>query len=200
MEDLLRDVKATIEEVSSKSDFSAQVDLELMELMLKHVQKSVDDIQSKLGGVSSDEGVLSKSDIDLVESLCADIKAQIEGLALPDAETLPTRDEVIDIRDNIKAFREQIEADNELTAQAFEARKIEHGGLANKIDDVKGVIGDLRDELMGKLDGSEEGIVELNKVLGMHHDSMATYATAGSIAELSELVKAEFVKQVDVQS
>ena len=198
MEDMLRDVKATVEEMSSKSESSAQIDLELTELMLKDIQKTVDHLQSKFSGVASDEGVLSKAEIAIVESLCSDIKEQIDGLDLPDTETLPTKNEVIEIRDNIKAFREQLEADNELTAQAFEARKIEHGGLANKIDDVKNVIGDLRDELMGKLDGSEEGIVELNKVLGMHHDSMITYATATSINELSELVKAELGKQTEL--
>ena len=198
MKDMLRDVKATVEEMSSKSEVSNQVDMELTELMLKDIQKTVDDMQSKFRGLSSDDGVPSRSEMAVVESLCGDIKSQIEGLVLPDTDTLPTTDDVSEIRDSIKAFREQIDADNELTAQAFEARKIEHGGLANKIDDVKNVIGDLRDELMGKLDGSEEGIVELNKVLGMHHDSMSTYATAVSIAELSDLVKTEFNKQVDV--
>ena len=196
MEDMLRDVKATVEELSSKPDNPHAVDLELTELMLKDIQKTVEELQSKV----SSEDTLSKTEFAVVESLCGDIKSRIDGLPLPDPDTLPTKDEVFDIRDSIKAFREQIDADNELTAQAFEARKIEHGGLANKIDDVKNVVGDLRDELMSKLDGSEEGIVELNKVLGMHHDSMNTYATAGSITELSELVRAEFGKQTEVHT
>ena len=198
VEDMLRDVKATVEEMSSKSESSTQIEVELIESMLKDVQKTVDHLQSRFSGLSNDDGVLSKSEIAIVESLCTDIKLQIDALDLPNPETFPSKDDVSEIRDHIKAFREQIEADNELTAQAFEARKIEHGGLANKIDDVKNVIGDLRDELMGKLDGSEEGIIELNKVLGMHHDSMSTYATAVSVTELSELVKAEFSRQTEV--
>ena len=198
MEDLLRDVKASVEEISSKpSDTSENVDIELVELMLKGVQKSVDDIQSKLSGLNIEDGILSKTELGVVESLCHDINTQVAELGFLSPETLPSKDDIFDIRDSVKAFKEQIEADNELTAQAFEARKIEHGGIANKIDDVKNVIGDLRDELIGKLDGSEEGIIELNKVLGMHHDSMTTYATATSISELSELVRAEFGRQLD---
>jgi chromosome segregation ATPase len=189
VEDLLRDVKVSVDEISAKAD--TQTDLELMELMLKDVQKGVDDLQIKLG---AEDGLLSKTEIAVVESLCSDIKSQIEAF---DPETMPTKEDVHDIRDSLKSFREQIDADNELTAQAFEARKIEHGGLANKIDDVKNVIGDLRDELMTKLDGSEEGIVELNKVLGMHHDNMTNYATVQSITELSDLVKDEFSKQTE---
>ncbi|RMZ76425.1 hypothetical protein DV737_g4806, partial [Chaetothyriales sp. CBS 132003] len=197
MEDLLREVRLAVEDLGDKSSESGKVDLEFVEFMLKDVQKAVEEIQGRMATISPDGELLSKSDIGVVESLCADIKARIDDLRLPDPASLPTKDDVKDVRDSLKAFREQIEADNDLTAQAFEARKIEHGGLANKIDDVKCIIGDLRDELMNKLDGSEEGIVELNKVLGMHHDGMSAYATASSIADLSNFVKSEFQKQAD---
>ncbi|RMZ89536.1 hypothetical protein DV736_g3240, partial [Chaetothyriales sp. CBS 134916] len=197
IEDLLREVRVAVDDLGDKSSESGKVDLEFVEYMLKDVQKAVEEIQGRMAAISPDGELLSKSEIDVVESLCADIKARIDDLRLPDPAKLPTKDDVNDIRDSLKAFREQIEADNDLTAQAFEARKIEHGGLANKIDDVKGIIGDLRDELMNKLDGSEEGIVELNKVLGMHHDGMSSYATASSIADLSHFVKSEFQKQAD---
>src|SRR5437763_13307770 len=92
----------------------------------------------------------------------------------------------------LKAFQEQIEAENELTAQAFEARKTEHGGLANKVEEVKGILADIRDELLGKLDGSEEGIHELAKVLESHRENMDAYATAARLSELTELVTREF--------
>ena len=101
------------------------------------------------------------------------------------------------MHDAIEAFQEQIEAENELTAQAFEARKTEHGGLANKIEDVKGILSDIRDELVGKLDGSEEGIHELAKVLESHRESMSGYATAASLSELTELVNREFERHLE---
>jgi chromosome segregation ATPase len=195
MEDTLAEIKAAVEDVAARpAQNNDSVDLEIMLLTVKDIEKAVGEMQEKLGGLAADDGPLSKTDVQVVETLCGDIKSQIEALPLPDVETLPTKGDVTEIRETIQAFKEQYEADNELTAQAFEARKVEHGGIAGKVDDVKTVLGDLRDELMSKLDGSEEGIVELNKVLGMHHDSMRSYATADSIGELSELVKTEFSK------
>lgn len=195
MEETLGEIRLAVEDAATRpAENNDKVDLELMLLAVREIQSSIDDMQEKLGALGTDDGPLSKSDIQIVESLCGDIKTQIESLPLPVLETLPTKEEISELRDNIQAFREQYEADNELTAQAFEARKVEHGGIAGKVDDVKTVLGDLRDEMMSKLDGSEEGIIELNKVLGMHHDSMGTYATAEGISELAELVKAEFGK------
>ncbi|RMD43206.1 hypothetical protein DV735_g1896, partial [Chaetothyriales sp. CBS 134920] len=200
MEDMLRELRVAVEDLGEKSLESGKADLEFVEFMLKDVQKAVEEIQGRMAAISPQGELLSKAEIGVVESLCADIKTRLDDLRVPDPATLPTHDDIKDIRDSLKAFREQAEADNDLTAQAFEARKIEHGGLANKIDDVKGVIGDLRDELMNKLDGSEEGLIELNKVLGMHHDGMSAYATATSITELSDFVKSEFQKQADNHS
>ena len=192
IEETLSEIKVSMDEAATRSTEADQkVDVELMLLTVRDIQKAVEEVQEHLGGLTTDDGPLSGASVKAVEVLCCDIKAQIDGLSLPDIDTLPTRDDLGEVRDTLKSFREQYDADNELTAQAFEARKVEHGGIAGKIDDVKGVLGDLRDELMTKLDGSEEGLVELNKVLGMHHDGMSAYATAESIGELSELVKAE---------
>ncbi|KPI35827.1 uncharacterized protein AB675_11114 [Cyphellophora attinorum] len=195
IEETLAEIKVAVEETATRStESSDKVDLELMLLTVRDVQKAVEEMQEHLGTLSADDGTLSGTNLKAVKSLCGEIKDQIIALPLPDLEALPTKDDVVDLRDSLKAFRDQYDADNELTAQAFEARKVEHGGIAGKIDDVKGVLGDLRDELMAKLDGSEEGIVELNKVLGLHHDGMSTYATAESIGELSELVRSELSK------
>ncbi len=169
----------------------------MVELLLKEVSSGIDELQSKMKTMSNEAEMVTKSDVNAIETLCLDTKTQIEELNLPDPDILATKHDISGVDDSIKAVQEQIEVNNELTAQAFEARKVEHGGLATKIDDVKGVIGDLRDELIGKLDGSEEGLVELAKVLGDHHDGMKAYATATSVAELSDLVNKEFERHMD---
>lgn len=195
MEDTLTEIKIAVEEAATRpSSPDDKVDQELMLLSVQDIQKGIEEMQAKIDGLSTEDGPIAKSDMHAIENLCGDIKAQIDGLPLPDIEMLPTKDELAEVRDSLKSFKDQYDADNELTAQAFEARKVEHGGIAGKVDDLKTVLGDLRDELMAKLDGSEEGIVELNKVLGIHHDGMSTYATAESISELSELVKSEMTR------
>lgn len=197
----LNDLKTAIEECTARAgEQTNKEDFTLIELMLKDVQSNVDDFKTKLDAINPEHESINKNEFQLVETLCMDIKSQIEGIKLPDIEALPTKTDLADVRNDLKSFREQLEADNGLTAQAFEARKIEHGGLATKIDDVKNVIGDLRDELIGKVEGSADGIVELNKVLGMHHDDMSKYATGTSVEELSEMIKTEFDRHMDHHS
>lgn len=203
MESSLKDIKVAIEEsVERAAESNNKEDFTIIELLLKDVQGSVEDFRLKLDGLGSNgqESPVTQTDFEVMQTLCMDIKSQLEDIKLPDFATLPSKEDLTDVKNDLKAFREQLEADNGLTAQAFEARKIEHGGLATKIDDVKNVIGDLRDELMVKVDGSAEGIVELNKVLGMHHDDMGKYATATSITEMAEMIKVELDKHMEHHS
>ena len=197
----LQDMKVAVEEAAERPAAEPnKEDFTLIELMLKDVQSNVEEFKVKLDGVKSDESGIAKSDLEVVESLVMDIKGQVENIKLPDLDVLLSKEDIHDVKNDLKSFREQLEADNGLTAQAFEARKIEHGGLATKIDDVKNVIGDLRDELIGKVEGSADGIVELNKVLGMHHDDMSKYATATSIDGMSTMIMTELERHMDHSS
>jgi hypothetical protein len=203
MEGTLKDLRLAIEEsVERAAESNNKEDFTIIELLLKDVQGSVEDFKMKLDGLgsSSHEPAVGQTEFQVLQNLCMDIKSQMEDTKLPDFDTLPNKEDLTDVKNDLKAFREQLEADNGLTAQAFEARKIEHGGLATKIDDVKNIIGDLRDELMVKVDGGAEGIVELNKVLGMHHDDMSKYATAASITEMTDMIKTELEKHMEHHS
>lgn len=191
---LLEEIKVVVE--GSAADVLTKEDFIVFELLLKEVSAGVEELQVKVAEAVDDGDEkakrVTKDDIRAIETLCLDTKTQIGELVLPDIDTLPVKTDISTIRDTIKSFQEQLEAENELTAQAFEARKVEHGGLANKIDDVQALLGDLRDELKSKLDGSEEGLVELGRVLAEHHDNMGTYATAKSVKELADLVTKGF--------
>lgn len=199
VEDMLKDVKATIEDSTLRAEVNAvtKEDFTMVELLLKEVSSGIDELQSKMKSMPGHEEAISKADIHAIEALCLDTKTQIDELAIPHPDLLPTKDDILGIKESLAAMQEQMEANSELTGQAFEARKTEHGGLANKLEDVKGVLGDLRDELIEKLEGPADGIVELHRVLEAHHDSMGTYATAASMAQLSELVNREFERHMD---
>ena len=199
LEDLIKDMKETVEDSAAQTEKHSvsKDDFTMVELLLKEVAAGVDELQNKVKVFDKDDERVTKADIQAVETLCLDTKTQIDELLLPDPATMPTKEDMGKVHDAIRSVQEQIEAENELTAQAFEARKTEHGGLANKVEDVKGILADIRDELLGKLDGSEEGIHELAKVLESHHDSMNAYATAASVSELTELVNKEFERHLD---
>lgn len=201
LEDLLKRTKDIVEEADThaRGEHASKEDFGIVELLLKEVVSGVEELQDKVKILSSDEDRVTKTDIQVVETLCLDTKTQLDAFTSVDFTSLPTQDDFKTIHDTVKTFQERVEAENELTAQAFEARKIEHGGLANKIEDVKGILSEIRGELIEKLDGSEEGIVELSKVLGHHHESMSNYASAESITELGDLIKKEFEKQQEQQ-
>ena len=199
LEDLIKNMKDVVEDSAAQAEKHSvsKDDFTMVELLIKEVAAGVDELQNKVKALDKDDERVTRADIQAVETLCLDTKTQIDELLLPDPAVLPTKEDIGMVHDAIKAVQEQIEAENELTAQAFEARKTEHGGLANKVEDVKGILADIRDELLGKLDGSEEGIHELAKVLESHHESMNVYATAGSVNELTELVNKEFERHLD---
>jgi hypothetical protein len=199
LEDLIKEMRDTVEESAAQAEthLASKDDFTMVELLLKEVAAGVDELQNKVKVFDKDEERVTKADIHAVETLCLDTKTQIDELLLPDPAIISTKEDIGKVHDAIKTIQEQIEAENELTAQAFEARKTEHGGLANKVEDVKGILADIRDELLGKLDGSEEGIHELAKVLENHHESVNTYATAASLNELTELVNREFERHLE---
>ena len=201
IEDLLRETKEIVDQadVHARSEHPSKEDFGLVELLLKEVVSGVEGLQDKVKILASDEDRVTKTDLQVIETLCLDTKTQLDEFTSVDFASLPNKEDFITVHNTIKTFQESIEAENELTAQAFEARKIEHGGLATKIEDVKGILSELRGELIEKLDGSEEGIVELSKVLGHHHESMSKYASAESIAELTDLVRQEFDKHHENQ-
>lgn len=194
LEEMLREVRLSVEEMASKTrEVDSTENFTLMSMSLKDIAANIEGLQGKLSDPSEDdEAKLTKTDLQVLESLCLDMKARLDEQHLPETEGLATKEDMIEVKDTIKAFREQFDSDNDLTAQAFEARKIEHGGLATKIDDVKSLVSEIRDEFLGKLSVNEDGITDISRVLGMHHDNMELYATAGSITELTDLVTKAF--------
>ena len=199
LEDLIKDMKDTVEDSAAKAEKHSisAADFSMVEVLLKEVAAGVDELQSKVKIFDKDEDRITKADIQAVETLCLDTKTQFEELLLPDPTTLPTKTDIGNVLDAMKALQEQVEADSELTGQAFEARKTEHGGLANKIDEAKDILSDIRAELIDKLDGSAEGIHELGQVLDGHRETLETYATAASLKELADLVNKEFERHID---
>lgn len=194
VEAAVRDVKDVVEEFAThmKTEGFMKSDFSVVEEQIAALTTGLEELPDKIKASEDEENKISRTDIEAIQALCLEAKEKIEGLALPDPETLPTVSHVEAVGDLIREFREHIEAENELTAQAFEARKIEHGGLANKIEDVKTLLDDLRDELKGKIEGSEEGLTEIGTKLDGIVEAGTVYATSEAMKELSELVGREF--------
>ncbi|CRG92518.1 Myosin heavy chain, non-muscle [Talaromyces islandicus] len=194
LEALVSELKDAVAEVSMRLETEGPTKSEIgtLETLLKDLWVAVDDIKNPTKDSEEGSEPVMKSDLQTVEAMIFDVKTSVEELKLPDVETLPTKSEIEELSTLITSFKERVESEAELTAQAFEARKVEHGGLAEKIDEAKLVVADLREELKTKLDGSHEGLSELKTLLEGLAIASETFTTVESIKEINELISREF--------
>lgn len=198
LETMIREAKDTIADLSARLEAEAPTKSEVgaLEGLIKDVWIALDELKGKTKEgeekENGDSDKLLKSDLQTVEAMIFEVKSQVDELKLPDVETLPTKKEIQELSSLVTDFREKMEASNEMTAQGFEARKVEHGGLAEKIEEAKFVIGELGEELKSKLDGSGEGLSELKQLLEGLAITAENFSTVDSIKELTELINREF--------
>ncbi|GFG24532.1 uncharacterized TLC domain-containing protein C17A2.02c [Aspergillus udagawae] len=194
LEVIVHETKEAIAELSARLEAEGPTKSEIgtLETLLKDMWIAFDELKSKGSEGEPDAEKLVKSDLQTVEAMIFEVKTQVEELKLPDVETLPTKTDIQDLSMLVTDFREKVEAENELTAQGFEARKVEHAGLAEKIDEARAVVEGLGDELKSKLDGSSEGLSELKQLLEGLAASAESFTTVESIHELTELINREF--------
>lgn len=194
LEVIVHETKEAITELSARLETEGPTKSEIgtLETLLKDMWIAFDELKSKGSEGEPDAEKLVKSDLQTVEAMIFEVKTQVEELKLPDIETLPTKTDIQDLSMLVTDFREKVEAENELTAQGFEARKVEHAGLAEKIDEARAVVEGLGDELKSKLDGSSEGLSELKQLLEGLAASAESFTTVESIHELTELINREF--------
>ena len=189
VETVIKSTRDAIEDLATRQEFdtASKADVGVLEALLKEVRAGLEDIREKGGFDSSMESV-KKPDIEALETLCMDTKAQIDNLV----DSLPTKSDIEGLNSLVKDFREKVEIEADLTAQAFESRKIEHGGIADKVEDVKSFLDDIRKELKSKIDGSELGIESLTTTLSALSATLLTEDGTSTIQELKEILNREF--------
>lgn len=195
LEGTAKETKAFIEGFAAQVDAEStkKADLSNVEGIVKEIWLAVEDL--KTNSTPTDEEKtqkIVKNDIQSLETLLFEIKTQVDELKIPDPAVLPAKDDLDNLCGLVTEFKEKMESEADMTAQAFEARKVEHGGLAEKIEDAKALVNTVKDELREKLGGNEAGLSELKTMLLSLTDSAESFTTADTIKELSELVTREF--------
>ena len=190
VESLAREIRDAVQDfgVRFEAEAASKDDLGLLESVVRDVRAGLEELRDR----SNDDERINKSHIDSLENLCRDMKAQLLELPLPNPETLPTKIDVEDVGALVKNFTVRMEEDAELTAQAFEARKIEHGGIADKIEHVKDFLEHLREEMKSQIGEGSHGIEELAKTLEDMTETLASANANTSVQEMTELLSREF--------
>ncbi|THC95379.1 hypothetical protein EYZ11_005147 [Aspergillus tanneri] len=194
LEAIVKETKEAIFEMSMRLEAESPTKSEIgtLETLMKDMWIALDGLKGKGTQDENDTEKLVKADLQTVEAMIFEVKTQVDELKLPDVETLPTKTDIQDLCALVAEFREKTEAENEMTAQGFEARKVEHAGLADKVDEARMVVEGLGDELKSKLDGSNEGLSELKELLEGLAASAESFTTVESVNELTELIHREF--------
>ena len=189
LESILNEIREAVHEYGS--DSASKKDIGVLEALLKEVRAGFEEMRER----SSSEGPgdrVSKTDIEALATLCMDTKTQISELELPDVENLPTKADIDMLNGLIHGFTQQADEKHELTAQAFEARKIEHGGIADKIEDVKLIFEDVREELKARIAESHHSVEDLARALESVGETIMAADSTSTVNEILETVKREF--------
>lgn len=177
--------------IDSGMDRASKEDVAMLEVLLQELRAGVEEMREKVN-VDDPSERISKSDFDALGTVCMDTKTHIEELRLPDLEVLPTKEEFEGLGDLLKSFAERREEEADLTARAFEARKIEHGGIADKVEDVKLFLDDVRTELTAKLNEESQSIQDLSKNLDTLTETIVGSDAIPLVNELKDIVAREF--------
>ncbi|PLB46905.1 hypothetical protein P170DRAFT_438604 [Aspergillus steynii IBT 23096] len=194
LEAMVKETKEAISEMGTRLEAEGPTKAEIgtLETLMKDMWVALEELKGKGTEEETDTEKLVKADLQTVEAMIFEVKTQVDELKLPDVETLPTKTDFQDLSALVAEFREKTEAENEMTAQGFEARKVEHAGLAEKIDEARAVVEGLGDEMKSKLDGSNEGLSELKQLLEGLAASAESFTTVENVNELTELINREF--------
>ena len=189
LESILNETRDAVHDYGS--DRVSKKDISVLEALLKEVRAGLEDMRDRSPNEDAGDRV-SKNDIEALGTLCMDTKTQVAELVLPDVENLPTKAEIEELNGLIQGFAQQADEKHELTAQAFEARKIEHGGIADKIEDVKLIFEDVREELKARISDSHHSVQDLARALETVGETIMTADSTTTVNELLETVKREF--------
>lgn len=194
VQEVVKETKDSIADLSARfeADGPTKSEIGTLEALLRDMWIAFDEMKGKGEPNEEDAEKLGKSDLRTVEGMIFEVKAQIDELKLPDVETLPTKTEIQELSALVTDFREKVEAEHEMTGQGFEARKVEHGGIADKIDEAKTIVRNIGDELKSKLDGSNGGLTELRQLLEGLAASTESFTTVENVKDLTELINREF--------
>ena len=193
VDSVVRDTRSGVEDLAARLEEQVPTkdDLALLETMLKEIQTGLDGIVEKSRLEEGEERV-TKADIEALGTLCMETKIQLGDMVLPDVDSLPTKIDTEALAVLIGEFRGRMIAEADMTAQAFDARKTEHGGIADKIEEVRLFLDDVRHELKSKVAGNKADLEGLAQKIDTVNDTVLEFNDRADVKELFDTVNREF--------
>ena len=142
----INDLAAHLDDVSKRDEVN------VIESLVREVIIGLEDMKERAVKESEDLEKVTKTDVEAVEAVCHDVKSAIEQMVLSDIAGLASKDDVKNLRDMVKEFKDRIETHAETNVRAFEERQAETVGVGERVTEVKIFLQEFRDAMKEKLD------------------------------------------------
>jgi hypothetical protein len=194
VEEIVREARDGINDILSQvGETSKRGDLVNIEALIKEIFVELDQIKERsVINQAEDAEKATKTDVEAVEAVCLDIKAQLGEMLQTDLAALASKDDVRNVEELLKEFKEIIETDAEMNAKSFEERQAETVGVGERVSEIKTFLEEFKDALKEKLDEGNNGVEALGQVLTGLGDKFDETAT--DTKELLQTMKIEFEK------
>lgn len=192
---LLRDTKDVVDDLATRveAENATKEDLRAMELLLKEVGAAVTDLKEHPAIESADGERITKMDLDAIEGLCMDTKAQIDLMAARDAEEVITKEDMTVLTDLVKEQQHKAQEYAESTAKIVEEGKLDGAGLALGVSEIKTFLEGLKTEVEGRLVDTTESVQAIGKVLEGIEEAVTAHADLRvDVKEVMEILAREF--------
>ena len=200
LEILLKDLSTAIDDLRLRQEdnLPSKEAFDNLEATVNTIRDGMDLLRESIG-----EDLIRRADIETVEAICLETKTQLSDL-VPDGAKVATDNAVTDLQilmkdahEQTQIFHDKMLLEAEMTAQAFDARKIEHGGLADKIEDVKAFLENIRIELQSKFESSGQGIESLALSLTTLGESLTAANAVESLKVMKEFLETKLSQMDD---
>jgi hypothetical protein len=185
--DGINNLTTHLEEVSKQDHVNA------VETLVRDILIGLAEIKEHAESQAEDLEKVTKTDIEAVEAVCLDVKSAIEQTVVPEFAALATKDDVNNLGEAVKEFRERIETHASATAQAFEERQAETVGVGERVTEIKSFLEQFKDAMKEKLDEGATSIDSLREFLdGLGEIISKNENITDDIKGVFEAVKTEF--------
>ncbi|KAI9882848.1 MAG: hypothetical protein M1823_005399 [Watsoniomyces obsoletus] len=192
---LVRDTKDAVDEVAGKmeSGLARADDITALETLINDVKLSVEELKERVPHDPLNDEPITKTDLDAIEELCMDLKVQLDQIAIPNVDDLPSKSQVDSVSQLIKEQHDKARHDADLTLKAVQEGKLDSAGVMERLSDLKVFLDEMSSEMKDKLDDRSESIEAMGKLLTGLDEIVGSNATVGTdIKEVMEMVSREF--------
>jgi hypothetical protein len=176
-------------------DVTKRDDVNIVEALVRDVLAGLEEMKERVTSAEDDAEKVTKTDVEAVEAVCLDVKSAIEQMLLADIAALASKDDVKNLGELVKEFKNRIETHADSNAKAFEERQAETVGVGERVSEIKTFLEEFKDAMKEKLDEGATSVEALGKFLESLGETVGQNANmTDDIKTLAGTIKEEFEK------